>query len=102
MYKRQLFNCTAKDWREANPELAAQGLNIRDFASINELVVLSNLENINALLIEQKADKALRFQQLRTIAQNQLQTLDGQDSLKSLKRLKDSTYPNALKEDSEK
>ena len=96
-----LFNCTAKDWREANPEHSAKGLNIRDFASINELVVLSNLENINALLIEQKADKTLRFQQLRTIAQNQLQTLDRNGSLKSLRRLTDSTYPNASKGGSE-
>ena len=37
-----LFKCTAKDWREANPELAKKGMNIRDIASINELVVLSN------------------------------------------------------------
>ncbi|GAB5532310.1 MAG: KilA-N domain-containing protein [Roseivirga sp.] len=97
-----IFNCTAKDWREANPVHATKGLNIRDFASINELVVLSNLENINALLIEQKTEKALRFERLRTIAQSQLQTLDGQDSLKSLKRLTNSTYPDAQKRDTEK
>jgi hypothetical protein len=46
-----IFNCTARDWRDANKEHAQTGLNIRDFASINELVVLSNLENINALMI---------------------------------------------------
>ncbi|MBU2554930.1 MAG: KilA-N domain-containing protein, partial [Bacteroidetes bacterium] len=46
-----LFNCTAKDWRDANTDKAKKGLNIRDFASINELVVLSNLENINSILI---------------------------------------------------
>ncbi|MCK4661221.1 MAG: KilA-N domain-containing protein [Bacteroidales bacterium] len=38
-----LFKCTAKDWRDANPELAKKGMNIRDIASINELAVLSNL-----------------------------------------------------------
>ena len=46
-----LFNCTAKDWRDANFDKAKKGLNIRDFASINELVVLSNLENLNSILI---------------------------------------------------
>ena len=97
-----LFNCTAKDWQEANPEHKAKGLNIRDFASINELVVLSNLENINALLIEQKTEKDLRFERLTTIAQSQLQILDSQDSLKSLKRLTNSTYPDAQKRDSKK
>lgn len=97
-----LFNCTAKDWRDANPEHLTKGLNIRDFASINELVVLSNLENINALLIEQKTEKALRFDRLKTIAQSQLQTLDGQDSIKSLKRLADSTYSKVKKGGSEK
>ena len=56
-----LFGCTAKDWREANKEHADKGLNIRDFASINELVVLSNLENVNAILIERKEKKEDRF-----------------------------------------
>ena len=53
-----LFNCTAKDWREANPEHEVKGLNIRDFASINELVVLANLENLNSSLIRNEVDKA--------------------------------------------
>jgi len=52
-----LFKCTAKDWREANSELVEKGMNIRDIASINELVVLSNLENLNALMIERNIDK---------------------------------------------
>ncbi len=52
-----LFNCTSKDWREVNPEKSLKGLNIRDFASINELVVLSNLENINSVLIRNGIEK---------------------------------------------
>ncbi len=60
-----LFKCMAKDWREANPKLAKKGMNIRDIASINELVVLSNLENLNALMIEQNIVKKERFNQLR-------------------------------------
>lgn len=39
-----LFNCTAKDWRDANPDLAKKSMNLRDIASINELAILSNLE----------------------------------------------------------
>src|SRR5690554_985814 len=63
-----LFNCTAKEWRETNKDHSDKGLNIRDFASIDELVVLSNLANINALLIEQKIAKEERFKQLNKIA----------------------------------
>ena len=71
-----LFNCAAKDWREANKEHSEKGLNIRDFASINELVVLSNLENINALMIGQKIEKTERFKQLKIIGKSQLETLE--------------------------
>ena len=92
-----LFNCSAKDWREANKEHSEKGLNIRDFASINELVVLSNLENINALLIEQKIDKKERFGQLSIIAKSQLETFEGTDHMRSLKKLSDSTYSDAGK-----
>ncbi len=87
-----LFNCTAKDWREANLEHSKKGLNIRDFASINELVVLSNLENINSLLITQKLDKTKRFEELKQISSNQLNMLDNNDYIKSVKKLSDSTY----------
>jgi hypothetical protein len=92
-----LFKCTAKDWRNANPELARKGMNIRDIASINELVVLSNMENLNALMIEQNIDKTERFNQLKKIAISQLKTLDNKDFIKSLKRLNDKTYPNEQK-----
>lgn len=52
-----LFSCSAKQWRDANPEHADKGLNIRDFASINELAVLSNLETINANLLKIRLKK---------------------------------------------
>ena len=87
-----LFNCTAKDWRDANPDHDKKGMNIRDFASINELVVLSNLENINSLLITQKLGKTDRFNQLKEIAGHQLQTLDSRDYIKSVKKLSDQTF----------
>src|SRR6056297_1635818 len=92
-----LFGCTAKDWREANKEHSDKGLNIRDFASINELVVLSNLENVNAILIERKENKQDRLIQLRETANAQLATLDGKDFIKSIKKLSKTTYLDAIK-----
>ncbi|MCB9361435.1 MAG: KilA-N domain-containing protein [Flavobacteriales bacterium] len=97
-----MFNCTAKDWRDANAEHNKKGMNIRDFSSINELVVLSNLENLNAVMISENIDKAKRFEQLTKVAQSQLSTLDGKDFIKSLKKLNDTTYldeENKLKEE---
>ena len=87
-----MYKCKAKDWREANPEHAKKGLNIRDFSSINELVVLSNLENFNAIMITEKIDKKERFKQLEKVAISQLKTLDNKDFIKSLKKLNEETY----------
>ena len=87
-----LFNCTANDWREANPDKTKKRLNIRDFASINVLVVLSNLENINSILICNKIDKTERFRQLRDIVQIQLKSLDERDFMKALKKVSDDIY----------
>ncbi len=87
-----LFGCTAKHWREANPEHDKQGLNIRDFASINELAVLSNLETINAEFIKNKIDKKLRFTELREISQYQLNILNNTYYIKAIKKLSDTTY----------
>ncbi|MBC8319634.1 MAG: KilA-N domain-containing protein [Bacteroidetes bacterium] len=87
-----MYECTAKDWREVNPEHAKKGLNIRDFSSINELVVLSNLENLNAMMISENIVKQERYKQLRKIAVSQLNTLDNKDFMKSLKKLNDRTF----------
>ena len=77
-----LFDCTAKEWREANPEWAKQNKNIRDFANINQLTVLSNLETHNAELIKASIDKITRFKKLYEIANYQLNILDKADNLK--------------------
>ncbi|HRQ31120.1 MAG TPA: KilA-N domain-containing protein [Saprospiraceae bacterium] len=87
-----LFNCTAKDWRDLNPEQAKKELNIRDFASINELAVLSNIESLNAELIKKGIEKPERFVQLREMAVYQLEILDKKNSLKALKKLADDIY----------
>lgn len=78
-----LFGCTAKAWREANPELAKKS-NIRDYASITELTVLSNLETHNAELIRMGMDKAARFENLRRIAQYQMHVLMEAERIKEL------------------
>ncbi len=78
-----LFGCTAKNWRDANPELSKNS-NIRDFASIPELTVLSNLETHNAELIKQGLSKEERFRQLQEIAQYQLRVLVEAERIKEL------------------
>lgn len=87
-----LFNCTANDWREANPELAKKPMNIRDIASINELAVLSNLETINAEMIKDNINKKRRFLKLREIAKYQLNILNEKDFMKTLRRLNEEVY----------
>jgi len=87
-----LFNCTAKDWRTANPDLAKKSMNIRDIASINELAILSNLETINAQMIKEKINKNNRFIKLKEIAKYQLSVLNDKDFMKALKKLNDSVY----------
>lgn len=87
-----LFECTAKQWREANPQLTLEGKNLRDIASINELAILSNLESANADMIREGIGKKERFEKLYKIAQYQKEILDKQDFLKSLKKTSDDIY----------
>lgn len=87
-----LFQCTAKQWREANPQLALQGMNIRDVASINELAVLSNLESANADMMRNGIARNNRFQKLYEIARYQLEILNKQDFLKSIKKSSPDIY----------
>ncbi len=68
-----MFGMTAKQWREANPELKG---NIRDYATINELICLSNMENLNALFIEQGLPQGERLIKLNQIAIHQMGVLE--------------------------
>ena len=77
-----LFGITAKQWRDENPK--ADG-NIRDMASIEQLVVLSNLESINAVLIHQGLQQPERLIQLNKIAITQMKSLVGNKSIQKLK-----------------
>ncbi|MDR1245840.1 MAG: KilA-N domain-containing protein [Clostridiales Family XIII bacterium] len=67
-----LFGITAKQWREINPTLKG---NIRDYANISQLVCLSNLENLNALFINEGMSQAERLAKLNAIAINQMKLL---------------------------
>ena len=77
-----LFGMTAKKWRDANPKATS---NIRDEASIEQLVVLSNMESINAVLIHQALPQSERLVQLNKIAITQMKSLVNNLSLKKLK-----------------
>ena len=77
-----LFGITAKQWRDANPK--AEG-NVRDAATIEQLVVLSNMESINAVLIHQDLHQSERLVALNKIAITQMKSLLGNNNLKKLK-----------------
>jgi hypothetical protein len=77
-----LFGTTAKQWRDANPNVKG---NIRDEASIEQLVVLSNMESINAVLIHQVLPQSERLIHLNKIAITQMKSLLNNLSLKKLK-----------------
>ncbi len=72
-----MFSMTAKQWREANPELKG---NIRDYATINELICLSNMENLNAVFIEQGLPQSERLIKLNQIAIHQMSVLESGDN----------------------
>jgi hypothetical protein len=76
-----LFGKTAMEWRNKNPKLKG---NIRDYASIEQLVVLSNLESINAMLIHQGIEKSQRLVQLNKIAIQQMRSLLQVGNIKKL------------------
>ena len=72
-----MFGMTAKQWREANPKLKG---NIRDYATINELICLSNMENLNAVFIEQGMPQRVRLVKLNQIAIHQMSILESGDN----------------------
>lgn len=77
-----LFGMTAKEWRDSNHDL--QG-NIRDYASINELICLSNMESINSMMIEEGLPQSERLAKLNEMAIRQMEILTGNNSRNLLK-----------------
>ena len=78
-----LFNKRAKQWREENPDLKG---NMRDYASLNELLVLANMESYNAILIGKGMEQKERMMELRKLARTQLMSLEklGDSGIKRL------------------
>jgi hypothetical protein len=92
-----LWQCTAKQWREANPGYAKKGMNIRDAASINELVVMANLESFNAELLKRNVDKDKRYAYLHEMAGSQLSRLNSIEAEKGFRKLGTSAGNKGLK-----
>ena len=87
-----LFGMTAKEWKDNNPELDG---NMRDYANILQLVILSNLENLNAEMIEYGLEQSQRLERLNEIAKKQYITLQDSSSIKKIETL-DNTNKKRL------
>lgn len=81
MLNLALFGKTAKQWRDENPDLKG---NIRDYATIEQLIVMANLENMNANFIENGLSQKQRLIELNKIARTQLKALLDNKSVKKL------------------
>ena len=77
-----MFGMTAKEWRDANPDKKG---NIRDYATINELICLSNMENLNAVFINDGMPQTERLVKLNQVAIQQMKVLEESESRKYLK-----------------
>ena len=77
-----LFGMTAKEWRDAHPDMKG---NMRDYATINQLICLSNMENLNAVFINEEMPQPERLQKLNQIAIQQMTVLENVGSRKILK-----------------
>ena len=90
-----LFGMTAKEWRESNPNLVEDG-NIRDYTDLLHLVILSNLENINAELIEMGIPQSERLVRLNDMAKKQMELLRKNKSLKNLEYIENKVNDKLL------
>ena len=77
-----MFGKTAKEWKEENPDLKG---NIRDYATINQLICLSNMENLNAVFINEGLAQLERLEKLNKIAIQQMKVLENVDDKRFLK-----------------
>lgn len=79
-----LFGMTAKEWKNKNPDLEG---NMRDYANVLQLVILVNLENLNAEMIEQGIEQSKRLERLNQIAKKQFDILQGTAGIKKIENL---------------
>lgn len=90
-----LYGYTAKQWKETNPQHALNGKNMRDFSSITDLLIMSNLESLNSQMIKLNTPKDQRFKLLKSMAIEQKEKFDRLDMVKSIKKIGSTTYLNA-------
>ena len=85
---------TAKKWKDKNPTLDG---NMRDYANILQLVILSNLENLNSEMIAQGLDQKLRLERLNNIAKKQYTILQDSKGIKKIEALEEKNNIKTLK-----
>lgn len=90
-----LYGYSAKQWKEVFPEEALKGKNMRDFSSITDLLIMSNLESFNSQLINLNTPKETRFEFLKKMAADQKEQFNKIDIIKSIKKSHSMTYLNA-------
>lgn len=90
-----LFGMTAGDFKKLHPDKAKHG-NQRDYATIEQNIIMINLQNSNALLIEQGLEQSERLQMLRKLAVKQLETLTGNKAVQRVKDISDKQENNLL------
>ena len=84
---------TAKEWKDKNPTLEG---NMRDYANILQLVILSNLENLNSEMIAQGLEQKVRLERLNTIAKKQYSILQDSKGIKKFEMLDDNSNTKLL------
>ena len=90
-----LFGMTAKEWKSKNPKLAKNG-NIRDYTDLLHLIILNNLENINAELISSNIKQSDRLIRLNQSAKNQMEAIKNNKNIKELELLQNQINNNYL------
>ena len=90
-----LFGMTAKEWRDKNPKLAKEG-NMRDYTDLLHLVILNNLQNTNAELIEEKIPQNQRLIRLNKMAKRQMEILKDNRNIKELETLQKQVRDDKL------
>ena len=93
-----LFGMTSKEWRDCNPDLAKKG-NIRDYTDLLHLIILNNLENINAELIKNNIPQKERLISLNATARNQVKILSENKNIKELDKIVNDVNESKLKLD---
>ena len=88
-----LFGMTAKEWKDENPSLDG---NMRDYANILQLVILSNLENLNSEMIAQGLEQKVRLERLNSIAKKQYSILQDSKGIKKIEMLDDDNNTKLL------